>query len=236
MVKTLIIFDIDETLVCSNRLDSQCFATTYEELYGKTFPGIDWHSYPHVTDTAIINWVIRNHFNRLATKKEMLRFQDHFVALLELRRKENPANFQEVPFAKITIDRLLADSRYVVGIATGGWEKPAKVKLRHVGIPEDRLVMSCADGKTTREAILREIIDSVALNGLEIRHSVYVGDARWDVQTTRNLNLNFLGIRREGDFDVLEKEGSTQVFQDYQNYEGFLEMVAVATPPLTLYN
>ena len=35
MEKTLLIFDVDGTLVYSNRIDSQCFAATYEALYNK---------------------------------------------------------------------------------------------------------------------------------------------------------------------------------------------------------
>jgi len=54
MSKTLVIFDIDGTLLYSNKVDSQCFADTYEELYSEPFPTIDWTKFPHVTDDTIL--------------------------------------------------------------------------------------------------------------------------------------------------------------------------------------
>ena len=52
-MKTLIIFDIDGTLVYSNKVDSKCFSETYQQIYGEPFPSIDWRVYPHVTDHTI---------------------------------------------------------------------------------------------------------------------------------------------------------------------------------------
>jgi len=49
----LIIFDVDGTLVFSEKLDSRCFAATYQEVYRIPFPTIDWRKYPHVSDTTI---------------------------------------------------------------------------------------------------------------------------------------------------------------------------------------
>jgi phosphoglycolate phosphatase-like HAD superfamily hydrolase len=231
MTKTLIIFDIDGTLVYSNRIDSQCFADTYEALYGLPFPTIDWRTYPHVTDTTIFASVIRQHFQREPGGEEVYHFQNHFVARIKAARKEKPQEFKEVPFARQTIHRLLDDERFVVGIATGGWQGPALVKLAHVGIPAERLVISCADGKTTREDIIKEVVGKVTEFHASISQIVYVGDAVWDVHTTRRLQMKFVGIRREGDFDVLHREGTSVVLQDYSNYEMFLEAVSHSTPP-----
>ena len=86
MAKTLVIFDIDGTLVYSNKIDSQCFAQTYQRIYGLEFPTIDWTKYPHVTDTTIFKTVIRQHFDRAAEAEEMVEFQHEYVALLELTR------------------------------------------------------------------------------------------------------------------------------------------------------
>jgi phosphoglycolate phosphatase-like HAD superfamily hydrolase len=231
MSKTLVIFDIDGTLVYSNRIDSQCFAQTYETLYGEPFPSIDWTTYPHVTDTTIFNTVIRQHFNRPATPEEIATFQDHFVGLLEERRRVAPHAFCEVPNARSTVERLLDDDRFHVGIATGGWLRPALLKLAHVGIPAHRLIMSCADGKETREAIIGEVWLQTEIQGLKYSRSVYVGDALWDVQTTRRMNLNFVGIRRRGDFEVLQTVGATVVLKDYVDYQGFLQALETAAPP-----
>ncbi|MEZ4935868.1 MAG: hypothetical protein R2788_27500, partial [Saprospiraceae bacterium] len=57
------------------------------------------------------------------------------------------------------------------------------------------------------------------------------GDAIWDVQTTSNLSLNFIGIRREGDVEVLLQAGATTVLQDFSDHDQFMKAVYTATPP-----
>ncbi len=234
MKKTLIIFDVDGTLVYSNKIDSQFFADTYQTIYKKKFPTIDWRHYPHVTDHTIFNAVIQQHFNRRAEQDEIDVFQDHFVSLLENARKERPTEFLQVPYARETIQHLLENEQYVVGIGTGGWQRPACLKLQHVGIPTDQLYLSGADGKETREDITRDAIQKATAVHRSFERIVYVGDAIWDVTTTHNLSLNFVGIRREGDVHVLQQAGASIVLQDFSDQDRFLQAVDQATPPKIL--
>ncbi|MBI1223719.1 MAG: HAD hydrolase-like protein [Bacteroidetes bacterium] len=230
MAKTLIIFDIDGTLVYSNKIDSQCFALAYQRVYGIEFPTIDWTKYPHVTDTTIFRTVIRDHFEREVTELEIVEFQNEYVEMLEEKRRETPADFQEVPFARHTIERLLEDERFVVGIGTGGWLRPAQVKLAHVEIPTHSIVLAGADGHEQRESIIGQVMETVN-QWHEIERTVYIGDAIWDVDTTRRMGMNFVGIRRAGDLEVLRKMGTSVVLQDYRNFELFLQAVFEAKPP-----
>lgn len=233
MKKTLLIFDVDGTLVHSNKVDSQCFADTYLDVYGLPFPSIDWQTYPHVTDNTIFRHVIRNQFNREATLSEIESFTDQFVELLKEKRAVSPQDFYEVPFAKRLIDNLLEDDRFAIGIGTGGWMRPAQLKLDFVDIPHQRIYMAAADNKITREEIIAESIEK-AKKEVDFSDIVYIGDARWDVRTTRNLNMKFIGIRRNGDLDFLHNMGVKHVLQDYADHDKFLEMVKNALPPSTI--
>ncbi|MCC6726127.1 MAG: HAD family hydrolase [Saprospiraceae bacterium] len=233
MSKTLVIFDIDGTLVFSNKIDSLCFAETYKRIYGRPFPTIDWTSYPHVTDNTIFKSVIHSHFDRDATDDEIETFQYHFVSMLEEKRRTEPHEFQEVPGARKAVERLLTDDRYVVGIGTGGWYKPAMVKLRHVNIPTDSIVLVGADGHEKREGIIGQVVETVSKE-TSIARTVYVGDAIWDVNTTRRMGMNFIGIRRNGDFHVLQSEGTETLLRDYTDFDFFLSAIENAKPPKTI--
>lgn len=228
---TLIIFDLDGTLVYSNRIDSRCFAETYLRIYGREFPSIDWHTYPHVTDTSIFSTVIRQQFDREVEPREVEVFQEAFVALLRQRREACPEEFKIVPGAREIVHQLHAHPDYAVGIATGGWQRPATLKLDHVGIDRQPIFLRGADGLHCREDILETVRQQALAAHPVIQKVVYIGDAIWDVTTTRNLNMDFIGIRREGDHDHLLREGATQVISDYQNGEHFLQAVARASPP-----
>lgn len=229
--KTLIIFDIDGTLVFSNKVDSQCFAETYDKVYGRPFPSIDWRRYPHVTDHAIFHSVIREQFGRPCEPGEIEAFQNHFVELLEQKRKEQPEGFREVPGARETVLRLLGHPDYAVGIGTGGWHRPACLKLNHVNIPLENIYLSAADGKETRKAIIEEAVHFSKQKHRSFERIVYVGDAVWDVRTTRNMSMNFVGIRKDGDVDVLRREGAAVVLEDFSDHDAFLRAVQTAVPP-----
>lgn len=231
MKKTLVIFDVDGTLVYSNRIDSQCFAKTYEDIYKRPFPTIDWTHYPHVTDTVIFRTVIWQHFQREVTEGEMIVFQDQYVDLLEHSRQVKPDDFQEVPNARVAVGNLLNDDRFVVGIATGGWQKPAHVKLKHARIPFHDHLLSGADGKESREEIILHVVEEVQKHYPEVHRTVYVGDAIWDVDTTRRMGINFIGIRRMGDAAVLKAAGTSVVLKDYLDYDQFVEAIFTAMPP-----
>jgi len=231
MKKTLIIFDIDDTLLYSNKVDSKCYAQAYQMVYKEPFPTLDWTKFPHVTDDTIFKTVIQEHFNRTPSFEELDSYRDVFVSLIKEKRKTNPEDFLEVPNSRVTIERLLGDERYSVGIATGGWNKPAHVKLEHIGIPTEEIMIKCADDCPTREDIINNVLEQAKAKNLDLKKVVYIGDASWDVRTTRNLNMPFIGIRRKGDHEKLLKLGAQTVLTDYRNYTEFLAAVENAQPP-----
>ncbi len=230
-MKTLILFDVDGTLVYSERRDSRAFAATYELLYRRPFPTLDWSRFAHVTDTTIFGTLIDDHFGRAPTEAEVEYFQHFYLDRLRENRRLRPDRFREVPGARDLVRRLLDDARYEVGVATGGWAQPARIKLAHIGIPADHLFLSGADGKTTREEILGAVIRKAAAHSGPFRRIVYVGDAVWDVRTTRNLQLSFVGIRYRNDCDLLHRAGATHVLADYRDPALFLEAAHRAGPP-----
>lgn len=230
----LIIFDLDGTLVHSDRRDSNYFAQAYEAIYQKPFPTIDWTKYPHVTDTSIFQSVVAQHFERTPTPDEIAVFQQHYIGLLEAGRRQMPEHFKTIPGAPAIMAHLhAAPDQYRTCLGTGGWHAPARIKLRHVGLLSDRLSIHAADGKTTREAILLEAIETAG--GREkFSKIVYIGDAEWDVTTTRNLQLDFVGIRWRGDREVLREAGATQVIENFLDPDVFFQALHLATPPADL--
>jgi phosphoglycolate phosphatase-like HAD superfamily hydrolase len=96
---------------------------------------------------------------------------------------------------------------------------------------EDRL-FSGGDNKPNREAILEETIAAAEdLNGGPLSRIVYLGDAEWDVATTRNLQIDFVGVRHLGDLDTLHTIGAETVIQDYTCYATFEAALQAARPP-----
>ena len=229
---TLVIFDVDGTLVYSDRRDSQAFGQTYLEIYGKPFPSLDWNHFPHVTDHTIFGTAIQQQFGRQVDSGEIEAFQAVYLAHLREKRAKQPQYFQQVPGAADLVRRLQRESGFEVAVATGGWKAPAQVKLAHIGIDPEPLVLVGADNKVTREEIIQDSIDQSKAKVVGIQKIVYIGDAIWDIRTTRNMGLNFIGIRHQKDVEVLESQGASIVLSDYIDQDHFLETLVQAKPPL----
>ncbi len=229
---SLIIFDVDATLVYSDKLDSKAFAQTYEDIYSVPFPSIDWSTYPHVTDDTIFKTVIQQHFQRSVTEMERSQFKAAFLATIIENRKLRPTEYKMVPGAKAIMELLINDADYTVGIATGGWKDPAVMKLDFVNIPTAPLLISGADGKTTRHEIIEEVVTQAKEIKASFDRIIYVGDAIWDVKTTRDMQIPLIGIRLKGDREVLQKEGVRHVVKNYLDIPTFMQYVKEAVPPI----
>ena len=226
-MKTFLLFDIDGTLLYSDRIDSQCFADSYAVVFGRPFPSIDWSQYPQVTDHVIFGTVFRRHFGREATQEERQVFETHYLGALRAQRRKTPGRFREVPGAGDLWAELSESTDYIPGIATGGWREPARIKLAHVGIPPDPPYAGYADGMETREAILQMAIDRVRRDH-QIERVVYIGDAVWDVHTTRQMGIPLIGIRHRGDHEVLRTAGADHVITDFRDRAFFWQTVGAA--------
>lgn len=222
----LVIFDVDGTLVHSkDHQDSKSFATAYKQKFGQEFPGIDWRKYPHVTDTVIFNTVFEMHYNRLPAEEERTAFEELYMEILAANRNRWPDQFFEIPGARSMLEKLDTDDNFELAIATGGWKRPQQLKLEHVNITAHHLPFSGADGKVTREDILKEAVTLSGRTTESFERVVYVGDAIWDVRTTQNLNMSFVGIRHKEDYYVLEQMGARYVLKDYNNPDAFIDFV-----------
>lgn len=224
-----VIFDIDGTLVHSNKVDSQCFSDSYAAVFNQPLPSIDWRTYPHVTDDTIFDTVFKNQFSRSPSASEKQAFQDHFVANILAARERDPAAFFEVPGARAMMKALRQDDRYRVGIATGGWKAPAQVKLNFVGIDFTKIPAGYADGNPTRPDIINTAIhQGKKLYGTPTK-IVYVGDAIWDLTTCREMKLPLIGIRVRGDLDYFKKRGLEFVFSGYEDLAGFQQAIEMVS-------
>ena len=227
----LIIFDIDGTLVFSEGRDSRTFAETFHRHFGVPLPSLNWHDYPHMTDTTILQEAIRQQFQRDVQQDEFHAFQEAYTHGLAEKRAAQPHHYRLVPGAKAILAFLEEKPDVAIGIATGGWRAPQSLKLDHVALNHHHWFFHGADGHVQRESILQAAIDEALLHHAHFDHIVYIGDALWDVHTTRNMNLPFVGIRWRDDRHVLENVGAKRVLQDFRDQDAFWEAVLEAEAP-----
>jgi beta-phosphoglucomutase-like phosphatase (HAD superfamily) len=150
----LVMFDIDGTLVDSAGFDSQLYVEAVRSVLNVEIDS-DWNTYEHVSDSGILEEVLRD--ARLDGEPEDLaaRVQWHFVGLVRDYLQRSPGAVGEIAGAKRLVERLLELPNVRVGIATGGWEPTALLKLAHVGIGVGRLGFASSSDACARTDIMR---------------------------------------------------------------------------------
>ena len=141
----------------------------------------------------------------------------NFVTNLKTERAKDKLQFSEVSGAKDFFFELKKWDEFKLGIATGSWQKSAKLKLETIGIELDGICFSISDYHKSRESITKDVIGQLTRkNQKKVEQIIYFGDGEWDYKSCENLGTEFIGIDIEND-GKLTRLGAKTVYQDYTN-------------------
>ena len=222
----LVMFDIDGTLTQSCAVDSECFARAVCETLGLTRIDCEWTRYQHVTDSGIAAEIFERAFARAPDRWELDRVCDRFVELLEERLALDPFLCRAVAGAGQVLSELRARGDIAVALATGGWARSARLKLRTAGLDAADLAFASADDSSSRHQIMLTARGRAAAQYSVERFDsfVYVGDAVWDMDACRNLGVPFIGIGA----GQLQAAGATYVIPDFSDCGRFVDLLSEA--------
>ena len=185
-------FDIDGTLVDSTGFDSALYVEAVQSVLGVEIDS-DWNHYEHVSDSGILDEVLR----RLAPTKDYAalaaRVQRHFVALVREHLERRPETVREIAGARRLFERLCETPSVRVAIATGGWQPTARLKLAHVGIDAQRAGFASSSDAKARAEIMRFAAQR-ALRGETLVRATYFGDGAWDRSASAALGYDFVAV------------------------------------------
>ena len=180
---TLVLFDIDGTLVDCGRASGKCFSAAFQEAFGVACPIFAAEEVSGLTDAAILMEVVRrlNLAPHDLDRRRELAFEIYARHLTrELNR--NPA--RALPGAAEAVERVRSIASCAVGLLTGSTEATARVKLEAAGIGFEQFVC----GAYSEDGALREALPPAArarfarLFGFEPKTTVLIGDTPRDVQ------------------------------------------------------
>ena len=214
----LVMFDIDGTLVDSAGFDAELYVEAVRSVLDVEIHS-DWNAYEHVSDSGILEQVLRD--SRLDGEPRELaaRVQERFVSLVRDYLGRAPGTVREIAGAKRLIDRLLELPNVRVAIATGGWEPTAKLKLAHVGIGTERLGFASSSDARARTDIM-QLAAQRALHGATHARATYFGDGAWDRRASEELGYDFVAIGGGVAHAI--------AYADLQNIDGILARLGVA--------
>lgn len=207
-----VVFDIDGTLVQSYGFDTTCFVNAAENVLNVTIDR-DWTSYPHVTDSGILDHIVN--INNLTAHREHIHTEvkRQFINNVSVHLANNP--IKAIKGAAKFISQLSEQDEFEVAIATGGWRETAELKLSAANINFEGLIFSSASDHFSRVDIMRAA-ESQAQNR-PFASKTYFGDALWDKTASQELGYNFILVGN--------RIQHTQQINDYSKPELALSLI-----------
>jgi phosphoglycolate phosphatase-like HAD superfamily hydrolase len=224
---TLVIFDIDETLIETRRAWRGTFRSSVRRVLG-SMPDARYTGFAHMTAAGMARELCERQLGRHPTAREVAAICE--AQLDALRAAPSPP--PPVRGAAALIERLLGTPGWAVAIGSGNFDAVARYKLRVTGFDPERHPIASSDDDVSRAGLIRvAMARAEAAAGHHFERTVYVGDASWDVETTRAMGLPLLGVAADGDGGRLRSAGVSHVVTDYRDPDHVLEALAAARVP-----
>jgi len=224
---TATIFDIDGTLTDTVKVDDKCFIRAFENVFGINISNQNWSEFKNVTDWGITEEIILKKRNRIPTDLEYKKMISEFIRILKKEFQVDKSQFNEVIGASEFVQFLKQKSNLAVGIATGGWEKSAILKLKSIGIESSEFAFSNSDRFKKREDILSDTIQRLKEKlDNKIERIIYFGDGTWDFLTCKKMGIEFIGIDNQRN-NKLKNIGAKIIFKDFKQPEFIYERLKI---------
>ena len=188
----LVSFDIDGTLVASADFDGELYADTLRDVIGVNLDS-DWSRYEDVTDSGILEEVLREHApadQRVRLAREV---HETFVGRTTRHMAENPGLVREISGALELVEALRGIPEVRVCLATGGWAETAELKIRAIGLDSNDLAVATSSDASRRTDIMR-LAESRATRGAIATRRTYFGDGVWDQKAAGELDYDFVAV------------------------------------------
>ena len=220
-----IIFDIDGTLTNTTKVDDKCYIESFESLFKISIKGVKWSQIENVTDWGITEELIANKLNRKVTNDDILSLKALFLAKLEEEFELDQSNFNEIKGASGFYKSIKDDNQFRIGIATGGWEETANLKLKAIGINPQSVAYSNSNKFKQRESITLDVIDQLnSISSVKPDEIIYFGDGKWDYDTCKKIGIRFIGIDHKNN-GTLRNLGAKDVFKDFEKTEMIMKLI-----------
>lgn len=213
---TLVLFDVDGTLVDCGTAAGEGFSRAFQEAFGVPCPIFPPEEVAGLTDSAILMEVIRR-LNLKCGDLDRRRALAFEIYARNLAREFKLKPARAIRGANRALQAVRSMPGCVVGLLTGSTEATARIKLESARIDFNQFVC----GAYSEDGELRESLPPAArarfsrIFGQEPKVTILIGDTPRDLHAALATGCEFIGVAT-GPYDraALEKAGTRIVFKD----------------------
>ena len=229
---TLVLFDIDGTLLLSGGAGRRALNRAFQELFTvpDAFNGIPVAGR---TDTTIFDDAL----GRAAVDADAAtrgRFFARYYELLKVEIQHPGPRKGLMPGVRQLLERLEARADVSCALVTGNFARAARIKLEHFDLWRYFVCGAFGDDAPERDHLVPIALDRARASGVgveSVRQAVVVGDTPLDVKCAAAVGARSIAVAT-GSFDepALAASGADDVLTDLSDPERFLQLVVRDEP------
>lgn len=230
---TLVLFDIDGTLLLSGGAGKRALNETFEELFGLA-GGFDGIPVAGRTDPLLLNDALARH-GKTAAADLRARFHDRYCELLAEMILSPLPRKGLMPGVRELLAGLENRAGLRSALLTGNYARAARIKLEYFGLWQHFACGAYGDDAASRDELVPVAMARARGRGIDIRSPaqvVVIGDTPLDIRCARAAGAWSVAVAT-GPFDEaeLQSHGADRVLPDLADTAGcidVLETMAIA--------
>lgn len=223
MSKIVFLWDIDGTILLSGGAGLASFNRVFEELYHEKYIWGDI-SPDGKTDDQIINELFMARFNKLPTPTELQHIAQKYIECME-EEIQRSTRFRLMPHVVEVIEKLSADKRFSLGLATGNYEPAAWAKLRRAQMDSHFHYGGFGSDSPIRQELTHKAKQrAVDYLKAEPQQLFVVGDTVHDIRCGQGIGAKTVGVcTGSTSAETLKSAGADFVLQDLTQFDDVLK-------------
>lgn len=224
MPKTLLLFDIDGTLLLTGGAGKVAFEKAFEEIFEipDSWGNLDPHG---KTDRAIFEEVAQRKLSRPLTSGEFELLMDYYEEIFEDQIQCSP-QFSLMPGVIPLLDHLSRAPDIFLAIATGNFEGPGWMKLRRGGVDHYFQAGGFGNDARERDKILLTAVacsEEMACEHFKKERIFVIGDTEYDIAAAKKVGFRSIAVLTNGRTSKhFEVNPPDYILQDLTDISAFL--------------
>ena len=225
MAKTLLLFDIDGTLLLTGGAGKVAFEEAFEEIF--EIPDAWGNLDPHgKTDPAIFDEVAQRTLGRLLSPGEFDLLMERYEEIFEERIMNASPNFELMPGVVKILGHLSRDPDIFLALATGNFERAGRMKLSRGGVEHYFQTGGFGNDARERDQILLAAVsysEELARKSFEKDRIFVIGDTEYDVAAAKKAGLRSIAVLTNGRTRKhFEQDPPDHILQDLADIPAFM--------------